>query len=359
MVSWMSPITRSLTQTMRPSGERRALLARRLLVLLGLATLLVAALSGVVRLGVLPALTGPLGHAVAHHGPWMVVAFLGTVIGVERCADQARVWPYLGPLLIGVGGLVGRPSVVLAGGGVLALALLSRSRHARVTTLLAIEVVSQLVFLGAATLAVRGAPVFELVSWWMVFLVTTILGELAIEGERTPLALAVVAGAVLVASVASPATLRLLGGWFVLLGAWMFRLPAARPIARGGSEGHVARSIAAAAGWSLVAGLLLAKHGALAGGPVYDATLHAIFVGFVLGMLFGHGPLVLPPLIGRRVSHDGRFVVPFAVLQGSLVARVAGDLLDVPAARSAGGALNGVAVLLFVLSVASASRSPG
>ncbi len=352
----MSPITRSLTQTMRPNGERRDVLARRLLVLLGLATLLTAALSGVVRLGVLPRLAGPLGHTVAHHGPWMVVAFLGTVIGVERCADQTRAWPYLGPLLIGVGGLVGRPWAVLVGGVVLGLSLIARARGARITSLVAIEAVSQLVFVGAAVLAVRGAPVFELVPWWMVFLVTTILGELATEGEAAPLALAVVAAAVLVASLGWPAALRLLGVCFVLLGVFMFRLEAARPWARGGSAGHVARSIAFAAAWSLVAGVLLARYGALAAGPVYDATLHAVFVGFVLGMLFGHGPLVLPPLVGRRVSHDGRFVVPFAVLQASLIARVAGDLLGVPSARSIGGALNGVAVLLFVLSVASASR---
>lgn len=354
-LSSMSAIERSLAQTVRPEAPPSALLARRALIALGLLVFVVATLGGVVRLGWFPTLAPPLARAVLGHGPWMVCGFLGAVIGVEHAAAQSRAWPYLAPLSIGVGGVLSLPLAVALGAVVLLLEI--ASRRAR-TQEAAVSAIAAAALLGAAIQSARGAAVFQVVPWWMVFLVATILGELAEEGQRAPAAFVALGAAALPATWLTADAVRVVGLSLALLGAWTVGVATPRrALGAGGSAGHVARAVLAAGLWAIVGGGLLLLRGLPPAGPTYDAIVHAILVGFVLSMLFGHGPVVLPQLVGRSVRHDARFLAPFVVLEVGLVARVVGDLANVPALRVGGGAANGVAVALFLLSVASASRA--
>lgn len=64
------------------------------------AALLAALWAGLARLGWrLPSLQP------AAHGPLMISGFLGTLISLERAVALQRRWPYLAPLLSGLGGL--------------------------------------------------------------------------------------------------------------------------------------------------------------------------------------------------------------------------------------------------------------
>jgi hypothetical protein len=59
--------------------------------------------------------------------------------------------------------------------------------------------------------------------------------------------------------------------------------------------------------WLGIGGALNLIYGAQAAGLIYDALLHAVFVGFVISMIFGHAPIIFPVIIGVSVSFNRVF----------------------------------------------------
>ena len=84
-------------------------------------------------------------------------------------------------------------------------------------------------------------------------------------------------------------------------------------------------------------------------GPIYDAALHSVFVGFVIAMIFGHAPIIFPAILGIPISFSPLFYVHLALLHLSMIVRVAGDLALNTPIRKWGGLLNEVAILLFMI----------
>jgi hypothetical protein len=101
--------------------------------------------------------------------------------------------------------------------------------------------------------------------------------------------------------------------------------------------------------WLAAGGLMALVFGGVAAGPRYDAMLHAIFLGFVFSLIFGHAPIVFPAVLGVPLAYHPSFYAPLALLQLSLALRVVGDLSLWWAGRQWGGLLNAVAILLFLL----------
>ncbi|MBY0432052.1 MAG: hypothetical protein K2Q10_12695, partial [Rhodospirillales bacterium] len=101
------------------------------------------------------------------------------------------------------------------------------------------------------------------------------------------------------------------------------------------------------------AGALAVSHKGAFAGLAYDAVLHAVFVGFVFSMVFGHAPIILPAVLRVSVPFRPAFYLPLALLHLSLTLRIAGDLGDFGEARLWGALLNGVAVALFILGTAA------
>jgi hypothetical protein len=69
----------------------------------------------------------------------------------------------------------------------------------------------------------------------------------------------------------------------------------------GGGAGlprFVACALLAGYVWLAVGGVLWARDGAAVAGPAHDAELHAIFLGFVFSMIFGHAPVIFPGVLG-------------------------------------------------------------
>ena len=104
--------------------------------------------------------------------------------------------------------------------------------------------------------------------------------------------------------------------------------------------------------WLLVGGGLLAFIDPPPGGPVYDAILHAVFVGFVLSTGFGHALSVVPVLAGGHVPFSPLFYAPLALLHATLVVRLAGDLSGALWVRQLGGVGNALAIALFAVVMA-------
>ena len=107
--------------------------------------------------------------------------------------------------------------------------------------------------------------------------------------------------------------------------------------------------------WLLVTGLVFIFGNYLTFG--YDAALHSFFVGFVFSMIFSHAPIILPAVLKLPIKLFRPFLyLWFLLLQLSLLLRVGADIGGHQALRKIGGLMNGVAILLFFVSVLAIVR---
>jgi hypothetical protein len=100
--------------------------------------------------------------------------------------------------------------------------------------------------------------------------------------------------------------------------------------------------------WLGVGGVLATGHGAIYAGPDYAAVLHAMLLGFVFSMIFGHAPIIIPALTGLQLRYTPIFYGHLLLLHTTLVYRMYGNLAGDFAARRWGALLNVSAVLLFL-----------
>ena len=335
------------------------------LLALALLALLAAIWAGLFRIGWAWPMGSPAALAAAH-GPLMVSAFLGTVIGLERAVALNRRAAYLAPALTALGGLAlllgvswvwGMRLLLLGSAGLVVLFAVIVRRHPAVYT--ATMALGALSWLAGNALQAAGRPIYAVAPWWVAFLTLTIAGERlelsrVLRLSRGVVNLFAAATAVFLAGVvlsvwAYAAGARLAGAGLVLLAAWLLRYDLARRnVRRSGLTRFIAICLFGGYLWLGLGGLLWLVYGGAMAGPLYDAILHSIFLGFVFAMIFGHAPLIFPSVVGRPMAYAPAAYAPLIVLHLSLVLRVAGDLLAVPLARRWGGLLNGVALLLFL-----------
>lgn len=341
-----------------------------LLALAG-AALLAGMWAGLLRLGWRwPALQPllPLGH-----GPLMVSGFFGTLILLERAVAIGQRWAYLGCFFSGIGGLlvvlgIGGPAgallIVLGAAWMNLIFIYILRRHAALHTW--IMAAGALCWLVGALFWLGGAAVFQVVFWWVGFLVFTIAGE-RLELSRvlrpTPrtqalfvLAVVVLAAGLLLFSVAPDAGVRLSGAGLLAIAAWLLVFDIARrTVRRQGLTRYIAVCLLAGYAWLAGAGVAALVFGSQLAGPRYDLMLHAVFLGFVMSMVFGHAPIIFPAILGRQLSFQPHFYAPLGLLHASLMLRLLGDLAGLSWARLAGGLFNALAILMFAALVLRAS----
>lgn len=340
---------------------------------LGVIALLAALAGGLARLGWRLALPSPV---VASHGPLMVSGFLGTLIGIERAVALARPWAYAGPAATGLGALAliaGAPAPVgpsLLTLGSLALVIvvgaILRRQPALFTAVMALGAVAWLV---GQALWLSGWPVYRVALWLAGFLVLTIAGE-RLELTRvlrlSRAARGLFAAAVLVFVAGLALTLidfetgtRLAGAGLVALALWLASHDVARRTVRqSGLTRFIALCLLSGYAWLGVSGLLAVLSGGAAAGTRYDAMLHALFLGFVFAMIFGHAPIIFPAVLGWPVAFRPACYAHLVLLHLTLILRVAGDLAGWPPGRQWGGLLNALVLLLFFANTAHGVLRP-
>ncbi|HEY0836025.1 MAG TPA: hypothetical protein VGE72_19125, partial [Azospirillum sp.] len=108
---------------------------------------------------------------------------------------------------------------------------------------------------------------------------------------------------------------------------------------------YVAACLLSGYAWLAVSGALAAA----AGEGFYDAALHALFLGFVFAMVFGHAPIILPAVLRLAVPFGNLLYLPLAALHLGVALRVAGVLADDLALRQWGAAANAASIALFIV----------
>lgn len=154
-------------------------------------------------------------------------------------------------------------------------------------------------------------------------------------------------------SIAPDVGVRLTGVALMTLAGWLGIFDIARrTVWTSGLTRFIAVSLLSGYLWLGVAGLLALCSGHVSAGPQYDAILHALFLGFVFSMIFGHAPIIVPAVLGLGVTYRPAFYVHLALLHASLALRVFGDLVPWLSARQWGGLLNGLAIVIFFANTA-------
>lgn len=364
----------SVSAAVRPAAS--APLRRRLPILvLGVLSLLAGLWGGLLLLGLsLPTLRS---STAADHGVLMALGFLGTVISMERAVALRRPWAFGAPVAAGAGGialLVGLPGVV--GWSLLCLAsvvlvvvyvVIDRIQpmlHLRVQALGAV------CWYVATVLWLGGWSVPRLVPWLVGFLVLTILGErleLARIAVLTRTSVRHFVGGVVV--FGAGLVLTAVSGWTAELGVRLAGLGLCA-FALWGAQHDIARRTVKIPGvtrfmavcllsgyvWLLVTGLTWVVAGDLGRSvAIYDVALHAAFLGYVMSMIFGHAPVIVPAVLGVRLPFTPWFYVHVALLHAALVLRlVGGDLLESHLAWQIGGVGTELAIVVFLVASATA-----
>jgi hypothetical protein len=320
------------------------------LVLLGVAS----GPSGAVRLG-------------GAHGLLMTIGFLGTLVAFERAVALGWAWGFAGPAAAGLAGVllvVGGPMAAVTGLTVVAsivyvaMYLVFVRQDPALHTW--VQAAGGLGSMLAAVLLLAGRPVADLVPALAAFLVLTVCGErleLARLAALTPVrkrlfvAAALLFGAGVLATTWLPDLgLRLGGAGLLGLAAWLARFDIARrTVHLPGVTRFIAVCLLAGYAWLAIGGATWLAFGAAAPALARDAMLHALFLGFVISMVYGHAPVILPAVLRMPLPYRPWFYPHLVLLHAGLVVRVvAGDILGVPGAWQAGGVLTVTSMLVFV-----------
>ena len=337
------------------------------LLVLGFLGLVAGVAAGLARLGYpMPAFAA---QASAWHGALMVGAFFGVVIALERAVAIGRAFAYAGPLAAGAGGVAivagyVTPGAWLLFAGSAALVAASvevvRRQFAAFTLTLA---------LGAACWAIGnarfalGAAVHDVVTWWLAFLILTIAGErlelsrfvpTSVGAKRAFTAIVAVIVAALVFA-GTRGSVHVLGAALVALAAWLLRNDIARrTVRKAGLTRFIAVCLLSGYAWLAIGGATLAVAGLVPGARSYDAAVHALALGFVFSMVFGHAPIILPAVLRLALPYTRAFYAPLVLLHGSLAVRLAGDALTRFDWIRVGGLLNALALAAFLAANATA-----
>lgn len=357
--------------------ERQALhgvvTAARALVLATVALSLLAGIAGgLLRVGVtLPATGGAvwLGHAALSHAALMICSFMGTVIGVERAVAVKLRSAWLAPLASGLGGVALLAGQAATGAWLLVAAaavfiavnieVVLRQSAAHTALLLA----GALAWLAGNLAFAVGVGSVATLPWWFAFLVLTIAAE-RLEMTRlmrrrpgAQLSLYVVLAALGLGAALSAFEPRsggvVYGAALFALAAWLALFDIARrTVHADGLARYMAVCLLGGYAWLAVSGAAWAA--TALGLPLRDTALHALGLGFIVSMMMGHAPVILPAVARVKLQFGNFFYLPLAALHLSLLLRLAAGWDAMPL-RALGASFNAIAIALFAATVAGAA----
>jgi hypothetical protein len=312
----------------------------------------------------------PDARVISWHGPLMISGFFGTVIGLERAVALADRRAYLGPLATALGALALVATMPLAAmvlflAGSLMLVAASVAVFLRQRALFTLTPALGAACWAAGNLLILTEAGATAVPWWTAFLVLTIAGErlelsrLLPPSPRARAMFACIVVAIIVSLAASvpfprPASAAFAAG-LLALALWLARYDIARRTVRErGLTRFVAVCLLSGFAWLGLGAVLLFAEQTLPVLGAWDAGLHAILLGFVFSMVFGHAPIIFPAVTRAAMPYHWSFYVPLVLLAISLVLRIAGDLGEIAEWRRFAAAGSALALLLFVLGTLAA-----
>ncbi len=299
------------------------------------------------------------------HGPLMINAFLGTLISLERAAALEKRWTLSSPFLMAASVIFMLFVDLQYGSWLFTAGSLFVTGTLLHICLIQPKIYHYIMAMGGTSLFIgnllfsMGAPVFEIVIWWMGFPVLTIFGErLELNRVMRPpqkAQLAFVAFIFIWISGTILLHFNRIHGWHLLMAStlvsaiWLIKYDIARKTIKSVQwTKYSAWCLLSGYGWLILTGVFGLIYGLPAAGPIYDALLHMVFVGFIFSMIFAHASVIIPSLSGKIITWSRYFYLPLILLHGSLIIRISGDFLGIFVVRSAGSWMNVLAILMFL-----------
>lgn len=307
----------------------------------------------------------PVGAIAASHGAIMIGGFLGTLISLEKIIPLKRRTLYAIPIVSGTSVILfflkmpvfSIVALLIASAGLSIVFILYWIRER--------SVIYSMMFTGAAcwftgNLMLSITDFYpSAIPWWMAFVLLIITAErlelmkfLPVSKTQKRLFTALL-GIYLVGCVL---TFHGVGSYiaaFALVAAslWLMRYDVVGiNLKKNGLPKYVGVALLSGYFSLLVCGLVLP---ALGDQPLgYDAIIHSFFIGFVFSMIFAHGPIILPGVLGTGAKPFHPILYLWLImLHGSWIIRTIADVtLDMQVRRYAGLA-SAVAILGYVLSM--------
>lgn len=346
------------TQVIQPTTLRQPALRAGIMALAALA-LIMGLYAGLGRIGF------PFAAQLATlHGPLLICGLFGTLIGLERAVAIGGGWMFVAPLASGVGTLallagvsppVGAAAYAVSAAVLTAGCLLITLRQPALFT--GALMFGAIAWLVGNLLWMTGRSIPDVSGWWLAFLVLTVAAERLELSRLLPpmrgsealflfslgLTLAGAQNGLMTGNGAI-----LFGLALICLTAWLLRHDIARfGIRQSGQVRFMATCMLAAYVWlaAAAAALLFAAPSSVAFG--YDIALHAVLIGFVLSMVFGHALIILPAILALRVSYTPLLYWALLLLHLSVLLRIGSGLGEWAAGRLVSGVLTLVSLLLF------------
>lgn len=337
----------------------------------GAGALLVGLWAGLARLGM--ALAGGMPALAEFHGALMISGFLGTLISLERAVAIGRWWAYMAPALSAIGAvaLIASTPAFASGAFLLAgiaLVLNSSTVVARQPALFTfILAVAAACWIVGTFVWIQGAETSNVVGWWLAFLILTVAAERLelsrlLSPPRSSQLTFAIAAALIIAGAArgdfSGEAAPFSGAGLLASTAWLVKHDIAlRTIRLSAQPRFSAACLLAGYFWLGAAGLLLLVVPPGTTAFSYDAAVHAITIGFILSMIFGHAPIILPAVTGLKIRYSPIVYAPLVLLHLSVLLRVAANLLELTEVRTISGLLTIIALASYAATLVIVSRA--
>jgi hypothetical protein len=309
----------------------------------------------------------PVEGVASSHGPIMIGGFIGTLITLEKIIPLKNKLLYILPV-------ISAASVVFSFFGMAAYSttcLLSASAGLSVVFLIywvrERSLIYAMMFLGAACW-LTGNISFAInnfypiaVPWWMAFVLLIISSERLELMKFLPVRQSqklFFSGILLFFLIACILSFHGAGNYFaafslVAAPIWLMRYDVVSiNLKKDGLSKYVGISLLSGYTALLVCGILIPF---LTTAPLgYDALIHVFFIGFVFSMIFAHGPIILPGVLGIQVKpfHPVLYLW-LALLQASWLLRTFSDIALEIQLRKYSGLISAIAIVGYFLSIAT------
>ncbi len=332
--------------------------------------LLVGMLAGLIRIG----WKFSVNSIAVHHGAIMVGGFLGTLILLEKVIPLKKKILFVFPVINAFSLLMvvprfyqlGQAFLLIGALGLVIVFLLYFKRQPHDLSIV-IMIVGACCQMGGHIMLISKQLYPMAFPWWMAFILFVIVGErvelskfLPVTRQNKAMLISFLSLFLVGLFLPLHGIGKYLSGLALLLIAiWLMRHDVISVAIK--KEGLTRFS-----GMALLIGCisLMFTGFFLIGLPntpfAYDAIVHTFFLGFAFSMIFAHGPIILPGVLGFNVKpYHPTLYIPLVTLVLSLFLRLLADLAILPYfLRSWSGWISALSILLyFVLLVTHIIRN--
>jgi hypothetical protein len=332
-------------------------------VLLAMLSLIVALLAGLQRIG----WNFQFGHVSSNHGAIMVGGFLGTLISLEKIVPLKKTTLFIIPVLSGTSVILffcnlSTLSLLFLAAASVGLSIVFLMYWLRERTLIyALMLAGSICWLVGNVFLIQTGFYPISIPWWIAFVLLIISSERLELMKFMPVTnrqKALFVGLLGVFIIGCAASFHGIGRFVAAAslfasGIWLMRYDIAGiNLRKTGLPKYVGTALLCGYFSLLLSGVFIA---AVTDKPLgYDILVHSFFIGFVFSMIFAHGPIILPGVLGISAKpYHPMLYLWLMLLHTSWVTRVIADIMLDMLIRKYSGLISAVAIVGYLVSLAT------